>query len=211
MQRREFPRYAARTVALRQGLHAACSARHALWVFALFSLLLSASGNAWAKERPREAQLPPEMEAKANAVCGRTDVFDCYTNHKYGYLLAWPRKLLTAQGESDAGDGQVFTAPDGRAQLTCWAGFNSVSQQPLKAAFVKAQQEPGLQVTYKHLGKDFFVVSGVKEGKILYRKTIMTALVQAAFVLTYDASLKSTFDPLVGDIAKSFIAHAAFL
>ena len=64
MQRRESPRYAARTVALRQGLYAACPARHAPWVFALFSLLLSASGSAWAKAQPREVQLPPEMEAK---------------------------------------------------------------------------------------------------------------------------------------------------
>lgn len=116
-----------------------------------------------------------------------------------------------AQGESDAGDGQVINAPDGRARLTCWAGFNSVLNQPLKAAFQEAQQEPGLQVTYKTLGKDFFVVSGVKEGDIFYRKTVMTDQVQATFVLTYDQALKNEFNPLVGDIAKSFFAHAAFM
>lgn len=151
------------------------------------------------------------MEARASAVCAKTDVYDCYTNHKYGYLLAWPKKLLAAQGESDAGDGQIFVAPDGWARLTCWAGFNSVVNQPLKKAFQEAQREPGLQVTYKTLRKDFFVVSGVKDGNIFYRKTVRTALVQATFVLTYDQALKDEFNPLVGDMARSFIAHAAFM
>lgn len=182
-----------------------------VWLLFLLTWLALGPAGAWAKQQAPEAALPPELEKNASAVCGMTDVYDCYTNHKYGYLLAWPKRLLAAQGESDAGDGQVFAAPDGRAQLVCWAGFNSVLKRPLKAAFQEAQQEPGLQVTYKSLGKDFFVVSGFQEGKIVYRKTVMTALVQATFVLTYDQSLKDTFNPLVGGMSKSFIAHAAFM
>jgi len=187
------------------------SAVRGVWLFVLLAQLALTPTGAWTKQTAREAALPPEMEKTTSAVCGMTEVYDCYTNHKYGYLLAWPKKLLAAQGESDAGDGQVFAAPDGRAQLVCWAGFNSVLKRPLKAAFQEAQQEPGLQVTYKSLGKDFFVVSGFQEGKIVYRKTVMTALVQATFVLTYDQSLKDTFNPLVGGMSKAFLAHAAFM
>lgn len=190
----------------------AASSVRAAWLSVLFVLLALPHGDgAWAKQQAQEVKLPPEMEANANSVCGKTDVYDCYTNHKYGYLLAWPKKLLAAQGESDAGDGQFFNSPDDRAQLTCWAGFNSVLKQPLKKAFQEAQQEPGLQVTYKTMGKDFFVVSGIKDGKIQYRKTVMTALVQATFVLVYDQAVKDTFNPLVGDIAKSFVVHEAFM
>ncbi|WP_243359745.1 hypothetical protein [Fundidesulfovibrio terrae] len=202
----------AKMTSQRQSPRSSAHGGRGIWLFFIFALLsLPLAGGVWAKQQAQEVRLPPGMEAKASAVCGMTDVYDCYTNHKYGYLLAWPKKLLAAQGESDAGDGQVFNAPGGRAQLTCWAGFNSVLKQSLKKVFQEAQQEPGLQVTYKSLGNDFFVVSGLKDGKILYRKTVMTDLVQTTFVLTYDQALKDEFDPLVGNIAKSFIAHPAFM
>ena len=55
------------------------------------------------------------------------------------------------------------------------------------------------------------MVSGFKDGQIVYRKTVMTALVQATFELAYDQSLKDTFNPLVGGISKAFLAHAAFM
>jgi hypothetical protein len=187
------------------------SSRCLLSFFLVVLLALSSAPDALAKQQSNDVKLPPDMEAAANSVCTKTDVYDCYTNHKYGYLLAWPRKLLAAQGESDAGDGQFFKAPDDRAQLVCWAGFNSVSRQSLQQMFQEAQKESGLQATYKYLGKDFFVVSGIQDGKIVYKKTVKTALVQATFVLTYDQALKGAFDPLVGDIAKSFLAHPAFM
>jgi len=179
--------------------------------FLVVLLALFSAQDALAKQQPNDVTLPPDMEAAASSVCAKTDVYDCYTNHKYGYLLAWPKKLLAAQGESDAGDGQFFKAPDDRAQLVCWAGFNNVARQSLQQMFREAQKESGLRVTYKHLGKDFFVVSGIQDGKIVYRKTVKTSLVQATFVLTYDQALKGAFDPLVGDIARSFMAHPAFM
>lgn len=212
MKGRVFSRYPSWTGARCQWPLCAAPAVRGVWLLFLFVfLVLAPAGFARAKQQAQNVKLPPEVEANVSAVCGMTDVYVCYTNHKYGYLLAWPKKLLVAQGESDAGDGQLFTAPDDRAELACWAEFNSVLKQSLKKAFQEAQQEPGLQVTYKSLGKDFFVVSGIKDAKVLYRKTVMTTLVQATFVLTYDQTLKDEFNPLVGDIAKSFIAHPAFL
>ena len=144
------------------------------------------------------------------AVCERTDTYGCYTNHKYGYVIAWPKTLLTARGESAAGDGQIFTAPDGQAELRCWAGFQSVDRQSLQALFHRAQQEPGFQVTYTHLGKNFFVVSGKKDAKIVYQKTITGRDITATFVLTYAPSRSAVFNPIVGDIAKSFVASPDF-
>ncbi len=154
-------------------------------------LCLSAPGGAWARQQAQGHTLPPEVEAKANAVCAKTDIFNCYTNNKYGYQVAWPHKLLTAQGESDAGDGQMFSATAGRAQLTCWGGFTNVLPQSLNKEFEAAQQEPDLQVTYKLKRKNFFVVSGNKNGMIVYRKTEMTSQIQATFVLTYDPAQKN--------------------
>lgn len=167
-------------------------------------LTLSVAGPAPAREPA------PEVKARLDKVCSRTNVYDCYANHKYGYVLAWPRQLLAPQGESDAGDGQVFAAPDGRAELRCWAGFNDVLEQTIPAALAEALAEPGRQVTYRHRGKDFFVVSGLEGGKIFYRKTMLAHGVLASFELAYDPAQKARFDPVVQDLAASFSIDPAF-
>ena len=139
------------------------------------------------------------------------DTYGWYINHKYGYAVAWPKKLLTALGESQAGDGQIFKAPDGQAELRCWARFNSVEDKSLKALFKMAHQEPRLHVTYKHIGKDFFVISGIEDNKIIYRKTIKSNEITATFILTYTKSHSDVFNHVVGDIVKYFMADPEFM
>jgi len=160
----------------------------------------------------------PIMAASASAkgmeafedVCSRTDDYDCYVNHRYGYALAWPKKLLRPLGESDAGDGQIFAAPDGRAELRCWGSFNDVPQQTIPEALADALADPGRQVTYKHMGKGFFVLSGYADGRIFYRRSILAHGVLATFELTYETSLKPLFDPVIRDISAGFIIDPAF-
>lgn len=162
------------------------------------------------KGTPAAAEPAPESKALLDAVCGRTDVYGCYTNHKYGYVIAWPKKLLTPRGESDDGGGQVFAATSGRAELAVWAVFNNVLEQTIPEAFQEAQKEEGAQVTYKRLGKDFFVLTGFKGQKIFYRKTLLRHDVLASFEVVYEPSLKEVFDPIVKDMARSFTVDPAF-
>ncbi|MBE1425972.1 hypothetical protein H4684_002631 [Desulfomicrobium macestii] len=143
-------------------------------------------------------------------VCLRTDEYGCYVNHKYGYALAWPKRLLGPLGESDAGDGQIFASPDGLAELRCWGSMNDAPQQTVSAAMAQALAAPEQQVTYKHLGKDFFVLSGYADGRIFYRRSIMAHGTQATFELTYETSLKKVFDPVIRDISTGFIIDPAF-
>lgn len=151
-----------------------------------------------------------EVKARLDAVCARTAEYGCYTNHKYGYVAAWPKRYLKAQGEADSGDGQTFASNDGRSAMACWAYFSDVTGQTLKEALEEAAGDGQAQVTYKHLGRDFFVVSGFKEGRIFYRKTIQTHGVRASFELSYDPSLKQAFDPVVKDVSRSFSIDPAF-
>ena len=180
---------------------------HALAVV-LLALAVAQAPDARAQAAAKK--LPPELEANLTAVCGRTDAYDCYTNHKYGYVIAWPVKYLVPQGEADDGGGQYFTSKDGRAKLACWAVFNNVAGQTLQKAFQEALKESGTEPSYKHLGKDFFVVSGLKDGRIYYRKTVSGGRVQATFELTYDQALKAEFNPIAADLARSFTVHPSF-
>ncbi|WP_043645559.1 hypothetical protein [Fundidesulfovibrio putealis] len=177
-----------------------------LAALAPLALVLTMSSLGWAGQgRPS-----PDVAARLDAVCGQTGVYGCYTNHRYGYVVAWPKKYLTGQGESDSGDGQVFSSPDGQARLACWASFNDVLGESIGQAYAQALQEAGAQVSYKHLGKDFFVISGVKDGMIFYRKTLLAHGVQASFELSYAEQLKAAFDPIVKDVARSFSVDPAF-
>ena len=161
------------------------------------------------QQQGKAPALPPEIEQRVSAVCSKTDTYDCYTNHKYGFVIAWPKQQLKAMGESDAGDGQTFDAPGQRANLTVWAGLNAPGTK-LQKLFKDAVAESGSQVTYKFLGNDSFVISGIEDGKIFYRKTLFTKDLFSTFILTYDPALKDVFNPMVKDIGQSFAMHPAF-
>lgn len=148
--------------------------------------------------------------ARLDAVCARAKEYGCYVNHKYGYVAAWPRKLLSPQGESDSGDGQRFASADGRAEMACWASFASVTGRTLEQVFREAREELGAQAGYKRIARDFFVVSGLKDGRIFYRKTIFAGEVEAGFQIEYPQELKEEFDPVVRDLAAAFTVDESF-
>jgi hypothetical protein len=176
--------------------------RHTLsLLMALFLLTTCQVGTGSASAKGMEA---------FEAVCSRADEYDCYVNHRYGYAMAWPKRLLLPMGESDAGDGQVFASPDGRAELRCWGNFNDAPQQTIPEALAQALAEPGRQATYRHAGRNFFVLSGYTDGRIFYRRSILAHGVLATFELTYETSLKKLFDPVIRDISTGFIIDPAF-
>lgn len=174
-------------------------------VFLLFMLSLAGAREVLA------TQSQQGHDAGGISVGSKATPYEWYTNHKYGYVIAWPKKLLTAMGESNAGDGQIFKDAEGQVKLICWAGWNSVEKKPINVLYIKAQQEIGSRVTYEYMGKNFFVVSGIKDGKIVYQKTIKNKTITATFILTYPKSSSAVFNPLVGDIAKSFVASSDFM
>jgi hypothetical protein len=148
--------------------------------------------------------------ARRQAVCARTAVYGCYTNHAFGYVLAYPRQFFTATTESDAGDGMVFASRHAGASLAGWAFSSDVVEQTPSQAFAQVLEELGNTITYKHQGKNFFVVSGRDEGKIFYRKTLFAHGVQASFELRYDPALQPDMAPFVTDMAQAFGIDPAY-
>ena len=116
------------------------------------------------------------VDKKIDPVCSQTDVYGCYTNHKYGYLVAWPVQYLTPMPESDAGDGRVFVSTDGKSELIAWGEYSDVLEQTLAETYERALEQSGEQVTYKHFEKDYFVISGYKDGRIFYHKTLRSQM-----------------------------------
>lgn len=127
---------------------------------------------------------------------------DRYANSKYEYSIKYPSSF-SPQGEADAGDGQVFLAPDGQGEMRVYAGYN-VFGTSIGKRYQESLEAVGKKPTYSVLRPDWFVVSGLKDGKIYYEKTQLRRDAYFTVSFTYDPAARELFDPLIGDILKSW-------
>jgi hypothetical protein len=130
--------------------------------------------------------------------------YKTYANARFHYSIAYRADLLEPQGEAQNGDGQAFRAADGRAEMRVW-GAHNVARQSLRSAFNNTVNEFGAQVTYKVMRQDWFVVTALVNGKILYRKTMLRRGIFKTFEINYVSSQRSTYDPVTARISKSFV------
>jgi hypothetical protein len=134
-------------------------------------------------------------------------VYKTYVNARYNYSISYPEGILIPQGEADNGDGQKFLSKDGRAELRVF-GFQSLDgslADAYQAAQLYRKEESARHVvTYKVLRKDWFVVSGLADGRIFYLKTFLKGPVFKSLVFEYDESQKAAFDPVTTRISHSF-------
>ncbi|GLQ77346.1 hypothetical protein GCM10007881_08620 [Mesorhizobium huakuii] len=128
-----------------------------------------------------------------------------YVNARFGTVCTFPDEIFTdRQPEPENGDGQVWLSADG-ASLTC-SGILNVDDDTPKGfvAAEKASKEPGYTVTYGKTGKNWAVLSGMKDGKIFYERRLFgrDGVIRTVWI-DYPPALKSKYDPLVGAIAGS--------
>ena len=126
-----------------------------------------------------------------------------YVNIKYAYAVCFSANLLAPQGESDAGDGQVFGGNDG-AKLLVYGGYEidgkSLADR-MKSDKAEIVGRSG-KVTYEALKGTWFVISGVDDQGVFYRKTIAADGRLASFQLTYPAVLKATYDEVAAKLSR---------
>ncbi|MEQ1605911.1 MAG: hypothetical protein ABL999_13690 [Pyrinomonadaceae bacterium] len=135
--------------------------------------------------------------------------YDTYSNARFEYDLKYPANIFTPQEEAQNGDGRVFLSKDGTARILVWGQYNALFDTLKKAYFSDLKEHPK-GVTYKALLKDGYVISGVRDKKIFYQKTMLNGqdgdggAVFATFLIEYKATDKDKFDPIVRKIAASF-------
>lgn len=144
---------------------------------------------------------PPAATAARNQ-----DNYQTYNNARFAYSISYPADVLSPQGESDNGDGQRFMSRDGRATLIVY-GSHGVPGQTLRGAYAEAARstrEHPRRVTYRALGRNWFVVSGIEGGRVFYQKTILMNGIFKTFRLEYDEAQRNVYDPITARIARSF-------
>lgn len=128
--------------------------------------------------------------------------YKTYNNARFGYSIAYPSDLLKPQGEAANSDGQVFTSDDAEMRVF---GSNMLLHETLLKEFNAVVKERGeSSITYKAYRKNFFVVSGVKDGKIFYQKTMAKNGAYITFMIEYDEARRDVYDKAVTQMVKSF-------
>ena len=129
-----------------------------------------------------------------------------YANAKYQFQTCYPADLLRGQGESPASDGQVFSGTDG-AKLTASAIYNIDGETLAALADETGQRLAGAhgQVTYRHVTRNGFTLSGTSDGTVFYTKTILSHDAVKHFELVYPAGLKATYDPVAAHLQGCFL------
>ncbi len=132
-------------------------------------------------------------------------IFLSYTNLRFNYRVAYPADF-TPQGESDNGDGQVFLSTD-NAKLIAWGGFNVTKDTPSKAveAEMRRGDEQKRKVTYKFVGKSFFVLSGYEADgqQIFYIKRFIYPDRHFGFEFIYPVQKRERYDRDVKFLSNS--------
>lgn len=143
-----------------------------------------------------------------------TVVYDSYCNARFGYCIDYPKLLVIPQPEAENSDGRVFTDKSDNEVIRVYGTLildpeddSSDNKTVLQHQFskeVKEQQKDGLKISYQKLGKAFYVLSGIKEHKIYYLKTIENANGFARFILQYDLKDSAVYNPISDAVSKSF-------
>jgi len=133
--------------------------------------------------------------------------YKTYPNERFGYSILYPYELFQTQKFSFNGDGGRFISKDESAEMSVWAHYNAM-EHTLKEEFEEDLKSYGDKVSYKLLLKNGFVISGTKDDKIFYQKTLYHKFkdteVFYIFTIEYKTKARKKFDPIVRKIAQSF-------
>ena len=134
------------------------------------------------------------------------DDYQTYTNARFGYSVCYPANRFEAQPEAENGDGRKFIARNDGALLLVYGMNNALAQslQELYDEKLETYRQPTAEAAYKELSTSWFVVSGTKGDRVIYRKTILKDSQFKTFQIEYGKSQKAIYDPIVAKIAGCF-------
>jgi hypothetical protein len=138
-------------------------------------------------------------------VAAGADNWLIYQNDRYGTTIDYPARFK-AQPPPDNDDGRAFNSGDD-ARFSVSASYNAFDFDLAEfQEFIVKHADPGLLITYRAHGDNWFVISGTNGDRIFYERHLLShdAQMTENFVMSYPASLKTTYDPIVARMAKSF-------
>lgn len=103
--------------------------------------------------------------------------FATYNNERFGYSIEYPSDLLKMQPPPENGDGRSFVSTYGSTEMIVWGEYNA-SDKTWQEEYESELKGFGSKPTYAVFRPGWFVISGIKDGRIYYQKTLRRALRQ---------------------------------
>jgi hypothetical protein len=137
-----------------------------------------------------------------SAAAAADERWSTYGNARFGVFADYPSSLFTvADAPPENGDGQRFHTADGSAELAVYGSYNIDNDTPEDYV---ANRVDLADVSYKKIGRDFYVISGTRDASIFYRRcNFPNRDVIACFNISYPEAEKATWDQIVSRIARS--------
>jgi hypothetical protein len=98
-------------------------------------------------------------------------------------------------------DGRQFD--NGNGLYVTASGINNASNDTLESE-MRSDSDRFDRITYRAKGKNWFVLSGQKDDKIIYLKTFIGRGSVSHLDIEYSVHLKAAYDTVAGNIARSF-------
>lgn len=133
-----------------------------------------------------------------------------YCNEINGFCISYPSDLLFPNEVLDNGNGQIFKSEDGMAELRVYLDtrLTPVEGQAIDLKRIYDEDtayKSGYDITYKTFATTSYTIMGLRSGQIIfYQKTLISNGKVVTGLLRYTGDLKSTYDPLIDPIFKSF-------
>jgi hypothetical protein len=147
------------------------------------------------------------IAASASLTQAARHVWRDHVDPDYGTSAEVPVDVFEQQ--SDTGDvpGAVFTSADGRAQLQigAWENLDGRTLGEFRRQLVEDQDHES--ITYSPSGRSWFVLSGYRDGDIVYYEKVIFSCdrqVVNALAIAYPVEQRSLYDPIVEHIEDSF-------
>ena len=163
-----------------------CCAMCALPAFAADRKLVDTDGNEMAF---KESSQPGFFRYDSDASPFVVDIPACFT------------KLASV--ETTNRSEEVVLSDDGDAARFRMMSAMLVAELTIAQYYKTSREELKIKPAYEKLGKDFFVLSWLRDGVIHYRKAVITGDGLGEMEISYPAGRKKEFDPLVTHSAKS--------
>ena len=133
--------------------------------------------------------------------------YESFENDRFFFSVQYPSDLLKLQPLPDNDDGGTFLSDDKVIEMRVWGQYNALSET-LRQRYLTTLKSFDSKPSYMVPGKKSFVVSGIKDGKIVYIKTLYRkdkdADVFYTLTIEYPLSRRKELDRVVTRVANSF-------
>jgi hypothetical protein len=128
--------------------------------------------------------------------------YGIFKSDKFNYSLEYPNKNFKIVSETN--DGIDLESNDSKASINCYITKNT-SNDTIKSMYEDNMDFIGIEIPYKKLGEDFYVLSYIKNGYIEYAKVIYNkknnTFIQLRFYYLED--YKEIMNPIIERMTKS--------